>query len=219
MSRVTRVPMGVRESVRWLSCRVSTVRRRCIRSWSVPKAAIEPTKPLRTASQTMLGSVSTRPQKSGAPGAGPQSMTCGRPARHGARYLARAAEAAREELVDGRAVVAVEGRDEQERHRELGQARPDEELAVLPVLAVGGRRHRDDRHRADLGGEEGQTGGPPRDAAPREEEVAGVSLLAGEGAADEEEGGERDEEDRVVGPGESAAGGSRGHGQRYYAPS
>src|SRR5439155_10896446 len=114
---------------------------------------------------------------------------------------------------------AVEGRDEQERHRELGQARPDEELAVLPVLAVGGRRHRDDRHRADLGGEEGQTGGPPRDAAPREEEVAGVSLLAGEGAADEEEGGERDEEDRVVGPGESAAGGSRGHGQRYYAPS
>src|SRR5439155_19312057 len=113
---------------------------------------------------------------------------------------------------------AVEGRDEQERHRELGQARPDEELAVLPVLAVGGRRHRDDRHRADLGGEEGQTGGPPRDAAPREEEVAGVSLLAGEGAADEEEAGERDEEDRVVGPGEGAAGGSRSHGPGLLCP-
>src|SRR6266511_1312760 len=115
------------------------------------------------------------------------------------------------------AVVAVEGRDEQERHRELGQARADEELAILPVLAVGGGRHRDDGHGADLGGEEGQTGGPPRDAAPGEEEVAGVPLLAGEDAADDENAGERDEEDRVVGPRQAAAG-SSGHGQGLSCP-
>ena len=46
----------------------------------MPKAAIEPMKPLRIASQKMLGSVSTRCQKSGAPGAGPQLITLSRPA-------------------------------------------------------------------------------------------------------------------------------------------
>jgi len=72
--------MGVSASVRWLSRRVSTVSSRCIRSWSVPNAAVEPTSPLRTASHTMLGSVSTRRQKSGSPGAGPQLITVSRPA-------------------------------------------------------------------------------------------------------------------------------------------
>src|SRR6266446_5880201 len=80
MISVSSVPSGVSDSVRWLSPRVSTVRRRCMRSWSVPKAAIEPMKPLRMASQKMLGSVSTRRQKSGAPGAGPQLITLSRPA-------------------------------------------------------------------------------------------------------------------------------------------
>ena len=51
-----------------------------MRSWSVPNAAIEPTSPLSTASQTMLGSVRTRRQKSGSPGAGPQLTTDRRPA-------------------------------------------------------------------------------------------------------------------------------------------
>ena len=41
---------------------------------------MEPTSPLRMASQKMFGSVSTRRQKSGSPGAGPQLMTVSRPA-------------------------------------------------------------------------------------------------------------------------------------------
>src|SRR5262249_17366231 len=43
-------------------------------------AAIEPTNPFRIASQKMLGFVSTRRQKSGAVGDGPQSMRFIRPA-------------------------------------------------------------------------------------------------------------------------------------------
>ena len=42
--------------VRWLFWRVSMVSSRCISSWSVPKAASEPKKPLRIAIQTMFGS-------------------------------------------------------------------------------------------------------------------------------------------------------------------
>ena len=37
-------------------------------------------KPFSTATQTMFGSAASRAQKSGAPGAGPQSMTRNRPA-------------------------------------------------------------------------------------------------------------------------------------------
>ena len=51
-----------------------------MRSWSVPNAAIEPTRPLSRATHTMLGSVRTRCQKSGAPGVGPQLTTESRPA-------------------------------------------------------------------------------------------------------------------------------------------
>ena len=54
----------------------------------MPKAAIEPTSPLSTASQKMLGSVRTRRQKSGSPGAGPQLITPSRPASAAVAYIA-----------------------------------------------------------------------------------------------------------------------------------
>ena len=105
-----------------------------------------------------------------------------------------------EELVDGRDIVPIEGGDEEKRDAELCETRADEELEVLPVLAVRGGGYRDDRDRADLGGEERQRRGPPGHTAPREEEVDGVALLSGEGAPDDEEDGEDGEEDRVVRP-------------------
>ena len=119
-----------------------------------------------------------------------------------ARHLARGTEAVAQELVDGGAVVAVEGGDEEIGDGELGQARAHEELRVFPVLAVGGGGDRDDGDGADLRGEKGQTGRPPRDAPTREEEVRGAALLAAEGAPDGDEGEERSEKDRVVGPGQ-----------------
>src|SRR4030095_5069396 len=137
-------------------------------------------------------------------------------ARHeeedGARDLAGLAEAVEEELVDGRAVVAVEGGDEEEGQRELGRPGADEELHVLPVLAIRGGGHRDDGDRADLGGQERETRGPPGNVPPREEEVGRVLLAARESAADGDEGDEGDEEDGVVGPGEAGAEHGGGHG-------
>src|SRR5262249_57084816 len=65
-----------------------------------------------------------------------------------ARDLARLPEAEEQELVDGGAVEPVEGWDEEKGHHELGQARTNEELAVLPVLAIGSGGHRDDGDRA-----------------------------------------------------------------------
>jgi hypothetical protein len=107
-----------------------------------------------------------------------------------ARDLARLAEAIEQELVDRRAVVAVEGGDEEIGDGELGQARAHEELPVLPVLAVRRGRHRDDGDGADLGREEGEARGPPGDAAARKEEIGGPALLAAEGAADDHEKGQ-----------------------------
>jgi hypothetical protein len=117
-------------------------------------------------------------------------------------HLARLPEAMAEELVDRRHVVPVEGGDEQERHAQLGEARAHEELRVFPVLAVGGRRHRDDRHGADLGGQERQAGRPPRDPAPREEEIERVVLLAREQPADRQQDEQRADQHRVIRPGE-----------------
>ena len=117
-------------------------------------------------------------------------------------HLARLSEAMAKELVDRRHVVTVEGRDEQERHAQLGEARAHEELRVFPVLAVGGGRHRDDRHRADLGGQERQAGRPPRDPAARQEEVERVVLLAREHPADREQDEQRADQHRVIRPGE-----------------
>ena len=74
------MPIGVSARVRWLSRLVSTVRSRCIRSWSVPNAAIDPMKPFRSATHTMFGSLRIRRQKSLAPGAGPQLTRLRRPA-------------------------------------------------------------------------------------------------------------------------------------------
>src|SRR5437667_404637 len=210
MIRVTSVPIGVRDSVHWLSRRVSTVSRRCMRSWSVPNAAMEPIRPLRTATQTMLGLVKIRLQNSGAPGAGPQLITFSRPASYAVWSTAPAPPSMREtreqELVDRRDLVAIEGRDEDEGDGPLGQARADEELGVLPVLAVGGGGDGDDRHGADLGGQERQAGGPRGHAAAGEEEVDGVVLLAGEAKADVEQQAERPGQDGVIRPGERAHG-------------
>src|SRR5262249_52237564 len=61
-------------------------------------------------------------------------------------------------------------------------------------------------HRADLGGQERQAGGPPRHAPPGEEEVVGVVLAAGERDADDDEDRERDEKNRVVRPGQRRSG-------------
>ena len=98
--------------------------------------------------------------------------------------------------------MPVEGRDEQERDGELREARAHEELGVLPVLAVGGGGHRDDRDRADLGGEERQAGRPPGDLAARQEEIDRVTLLAREADADGEQDDQRTGQNRVIRPGE-----------------
>ena len=99
-----------------------------------------------------------------------------------------------------RAVVAVEGGDEEKGYGELGETRSHEELSVLPVLAVGGGGHGDDGDRADLRGEKGETGGPPRDAAAREEEILRPLLLTAERAADDNQRGQRRRQDGEVGP-------------------
>jgi len=67
-----------------------------MRSWSVPKAAMEPIRPLRTATQTMLGLVKIRLQNSGAPGAGPQLITFSRPASYAVWSTAPAPPSMRE---------------------------------------------------------------------------------------------------------------------------
>ena len=51
---------------------------------------MDPTRPFRTATQTMFGSVSIRRQKSGAPGAGPQLTTFSQPASPATRRIAAA---------------------------------------------------------------------------------------------------------------------------------
>src|SRR2546430_12199791 len=79
--------------------------------------------------------------------------------------------------------VAIEGRDEDEGDGPLGQARADEELDVLPVLAVGGGGDGDDRHGADLGGQERQAGGPRRPAAAGAGGIGRVLLIAREAEA------------------------------------
>jgi hypothetical protein len=56
----------------------------------VPKAAIEPMRPFRSATQTMFGSVRMRRQKSCAPGAGPQLTMFNRPASPATRSTAAA---------------------------------------------------------------------------------------------------------------------------------
>ena len=127
-----------------------------------------------------------------------------------ATWLARA-EAPLEELVDRGAVVAVEGGDEEQRNGELGERLADEELPRTPssrctrwrapemivtaLISVA----RNDRHAAHHGC-----------VAPGEEEVARSALLAAEHPADGDQAEKRDDENGVIGPGESTAGG-RGH--------
>ena len=118
------------------------------------------------------------------------------------RDLARPAESVGQELVDRRHVVPVEGRDEEPRNGELGEARADEELRVLPVLTVRRRGHGDDRDGADLGGQEAEARRPRRDPATREEEVDRVALAPCEPDADRQENDERGAKDDVVRPGE-----------------
>src|SRR5256885_738081 len=139
---------------------------------------MDPTRPFRTATQTIFGSVSIRRQKSGAPGAGPQLTTFSRPA------------------------VVVEGRDEEERAGPLGEGRADEDLDVLPVLTVRGGGHRDDGDRADLGGEKAEAYGPGRHPAARQEEVHGVALPPREPEPDPEQNDEGAGQNDVVRPGQ-----------------
>src|SRR5262249_12016967 len=86
-----------------------------------------------------------------------------------------------------------------------------EELAVLPVLAIGGGGHRDDGDRADLRGKERETGRPPRDAPAGKKENPRGLLLAAEDAAAQDEGGQRRPHDGEVGPRECGSSGL-GHG-------
>src|SRR5947207_2431396 len=162
-----------------------------MRSWSVPNAAMEPTSPLSSATQTMLGSVRTRCPKSGAPGTGPQLTTVSRPASR-----------VRRKRVGRRDVGQVEGGDEKPGDPEPGEARADEELHVLAVLAVRGRGHGDVRDGADLGGQEAEARGPPGDPAAGEEEVDRVVLALREGEADRQKDNERTAQNSVVRPGE-----------------
>jgi len=69
----------------------------------------------------------------------------------------------------------------------LARLEPMKNWDVLPVLTVGGRRYRDDRDRADLGGEKRQARRPPGHAPARQEKVDGVVLLPREVEADREQ--------------------------------
>src|SRR5207237_203183 len=88
------------------------------------------------------------------------------------------------------------------RDGELGEARADEDLHILPVLAVRRRGHGDDRDGADLGGEEAEARRPRRDPATREEEVDRVALPPCQPDADRQENDETGAKDDVVRPGE-----------------
>ena len=63
---------GVVIIVFWLFWRVSTVNSRCISSWSVPKAAIDPKNPFKTAIQMIFGSFMNFVKKFGSWREGPQ---------------------------------------------------------------------------------------------------------------------------------------------------
>ena len=82
-----------------------------MRSWSVPNAAMEPTSPLSTATQTMFGSVSTLRPEVRAPGDdGPQLTTFRRPASPAvAHHRAEAAVDARQ--TDSRGSTAPASRN------------------------------------------------------------------------------------------------------------
>ena len=118
----------------------------------------------------------------------------------GARVLRGRAESVAEELVDARAIVFVECRDEEKRDDQSSHRQADQELKPSPVFGEGRVRHADEGQGTDLRRDKRQARDDPRDLPAAEEEILRVLLLAPEDVGDDEQQQHRPGDDRAIEP-------------------
>ena len=124
----------------------------------------------------------------------------------GAGDLGFRPEAVSQKFVNGRAVKLIEGGDKQKGDDDPGQKGADKKLGVFPVFHIRDGGNRDQGYGADLRGHKRQTGRPPRDPSRAQEKVIGGLFFSARVNADKKQQHQKSQQNRIILPGETAAG-------------